>query len=459
MAGQLEPSQAELAHQVTDVQRVGGGIEPDVGTDRSGGQACTQRVSFGGVVDEAAGLEIGEEVHTTVDVATSGASPHPWFALPTTVPTVADTSAIDLVTTRFREFADISRPRAPLYARLSEAIAQDLPTARLLLHAPAEQRLPVLLFACVHALLLEHRDHPLARWYPNLATGAPPAGDPWPTFRTYCATHEPVLAGMLASRTTQTNEVGRTAVMLPVLGLLERELGPLAQLDVGASAGLNLQLDRYAFRYEPEPEPGSGGRTVEVGAPSSVTMTCGIRGAVPIPAAVPTIAARLGIDRDPVDVGDPDQVRWLEACVWPDQADRFRRLEAALAIAAADPPPVRRADAVDGLAAALDVLDELGGRGHPVVTTSWVLCYLPEPERRRFVDELDRIGAERDLSWLALESPAQSPGLPHEDRPERVELTTVLLARWRNGRREVHHLGVAHPHGAWLHWDGPSTPF
>jgi hypothetical protein len=363
---------------------------------------------------------------------------------------VADPTALDTVIARFRELSATARPRAPLYARLSAAIADDPPTARLLLHAPPEQRLPVLLFACVHALLLEHRDQALARWYPNLTSGASPATDPWPTFRTFCATHEPVLAGMLASRTTQTNEIGRTASMLPVLGLLAAECGPLALADVGTSAGLNLQLDRYAYRYE------DGEHTVEVGGPSPVRLVCGTRGAVPIPDAIPTVVARIGIDRDPVDVRDPAQVRWLEACVWPDQLDRFHRLEAALDLAVADPLPVRRADAVEGLAAAVDAL---GPEGHPVVTTSWVLCYLPPAERALFVGELERIGTERDLSWLALEAPGQTPELPHTDRPDRAELTAVLLVRWRGGRREVHHLGVTHPHGHWLHWDGPSAPF
>jgi hypothetical protein len=255
---------------------------------------------------------------------------------------------------------------------------------------------------------------------------------------------------MLATRTTQTNEIGRAASMLPALGLLADECGPLSLVDVGTSAGLNLQLDRYAYRYEHD------GRAVELGGPSPVRLVCGTRGEVPVPTVMPMIAARVGIDRDPVDVRDPAQVRWLEACVWPDQLDRFHRLEAALGLATQDPPRVHRADAVDGLPGALR---SVGHEGHPVVTTSWVLCYLQPAERRRFVDELDRIGAERDLSWLALEAPGETPELPHEDRADRSALTAVLLVRWRDGRRVVHHLGVSHPHGAWLHWDAPTRPF
>lgn len=117
----------------------------------------------------------------------------------------------------------------------------------------------------------------------------------------------------------------------------------LARLDVGTSAGLTLLLDRYAYRYEP------GGA---IGQPSSVELTCGTRGPVPLPSAVPVFADAVGLDSDPIDVTDDDAVRWLEACVWPDQADRFARLRAAIAIGRRQPPHLVRGDAVADLRAA-----------------------------------------------------------------------------------------------------------
>ena len=103
------------------------------------------------------------------------------------------------------------------------------------------------------------------------------------------------------------------------------EVGDLAHLDVGASAGLNLLFDRYEYVYDP------GGA---VGGPSPVRLECGTRGSVPVPPSMPRVVQRCGLDRSPVDVHDAERRRWLEACVWPDQIDRFERLRAALDIAA-----------------------------------------------------------------------------------------------------------------------------
>ena len=118
------------------------------------------------------------------------------------------------------------------------------------------QRQPVLLFACVHDLLLAGRpDVGLASFYPDLVA-EPDRGDPMPAFRAFTAAHADELAELLVTRSTQTNEIGRCALLLPAFGIVADEVGPLAHLDVGASAGLNLLLDRYHYTYEPGGELG-----------------------------------------------------------------------------------------------------------------------------------------------------------------------------------------------------------
>jgi hypothetical protein len=357
------------------------------------------------------------------------------------------TDSVDTMVERFRNFAHTSRSRAPLYAALSSGIAAEPELAALLLQAPETQRQPVLLLVCVHHLLLDEQRHPLARWYPNLVDTPRSPDEPelMATFEEFVGDHRDALCALLASRSTQTNEVGRCAVFVPAFGIVADEMGALGHLDVGASGGLNLLVDRYRYRYTRE----GTDELIEVGPESPVVMTCSIRGEPPVPRTVPPIVARYGIDRSPFDITDPVESCWLEACVWPDQADRFHRLEAAIELAREHRPMVAAGDAVGSLAAGIA---EVGISGHPVVTNSWVLNYLTAPERIAYLAELDRIGAERDLTWVFVEAPALVPELPAVPEPGRPDETVLTMVRWRSGRRVDVSLATCHPHGYWLHW-------
>lgn len=338
---------------------------------------------------------------------------------------------------RFRESGD-DHQRSPLYSTLNRRIAEHPDLVELLAAAPDEQQLPVLLLAAVHSLVLADPDLELAAWYPTTSP-APRTTDPFPAFARLCRGRADEIRTIVGTRSVQTNEVGRCALFVPALGLVETEVGPLALIDVGTSAGLNLQLDRFRYHYSP------GGH---LGAPSPVVLECGVRGEVPIPHRLPTISSRIGIDRSPVDVTDPDRARWLLACVWPDQPDRFHRLAAAIDIAATNPVAVHRGDAVQAVGSAVRSQGQLA---HPVVINSWVLNYLPESRRREYVAELDRAGRHHDLTWISAEAPALCTGLPYPSRLHHETRTVVLLVRWRRGVRTVTHHATAHPHGYWMH--------
>ena len=349
--------------------------------------------------------------------------------------------AIDELAQRFRDFSGVSTAtRAPLYSHLAAATADDPDLLALLHHAPETQQLPVLFFAAVHHLLLRGQGAELAAFYPNL-TAVPAEGDPFPVFRSVVLAHAHELAAVIATHHTQTNEIGRCNQFLLAFGLLADEVGPLAHLDVGTSAGLNLLLPRYSYDFEP-------GGCLNGGSP--VQLQCSLRGDAPVPRVMPAVTRSVGVDLMPVDVTDDDAVRWLEACVWPDQADRFARLVAAIGLARQAPPDIRRGDAVASLA---PLVDELAEHGHPVVTNSWVLNYLPHAARLAYVAELDRIGAERDLSWVIAEAPDQTPGLPVATTDPPESITVLSLVRWRGGVRTSTRLGTTHPHGYWVKWE------
>lgn len=342
---------------------------------------------------------------------------------------------------RFAAHSDTAFTRAPLNAALAGTIAKDPALFNLLERAPVEQQLPVLLLAAVHSMVLREPEHQLGNWYRNLRANPLPAGHPdLPTTLTeFVREREAAILDVLTTRSIQTNEVGRCALFVPALAVIEAEVGGLAHLDVGTSAGLNTLLPRFSYRYDDRATFGSG----------EPELRCSTRGDGPIPTTVPRVVQSRGLDPSPLDITDDDDANWLQACCWPDQADRFERLSTAIGMAKLDPPDIRTGDAV------ADVehhVADLAAVGHPVVTTSWVLNYLTPPDRTAFLQRLDRAGAECDISWVFAESPALTPELPHKQSVAAEHTTALAIVRWRGGRRTVEHLGICHPHGYWLHW-------
>lgn len=316
--------------------------------------------------------------------------------------------------------------------------------------ARASQRIPVLLFACVHYLLLCEPDDALAHHYPNLrprdlqgasqdpSTGAGEAGD---AFVEFVFRHEDHLRDLLATRSTQTNEVGRCNWFLFPFALIQEEVGSLARVDVGSSAGLTLLFSEIGFDLHP------GGM---LGDDRDLTIHCAIRGRPPLLDHVPRVVWSTGFDSSPVDLFDEDQVLWLEACVWPEQVERFDRLVQAIDLARRRNVRVEEGDAVTGIRSRIEQAERFA---HPVVTTSWVLNYLTAAERLEFVSRLDAYGAVRDLSWVIAESPRETPELPVHGTADE-DITVISLVRWRRGRRNSLRLATAHPHGHWINWGG-----
>lgn len=340
---------------------------------------------------------------------------------------------------QLREFVQVTDARAPLYARLATGLADADEAVALLAAAPVEARIPVTFFAAVHDLLLADPSEPLAAWYPNLVD-VPRSDDPIPVARELCRRRRDDLLALITTRAPQTNELGRSAVLLLALAAVGAEVGPLALLDAGASAGINLIPDRLSVSYD--------GHHVGDGP---LKLTCGVRGSGDprrLPARLATIADRRGIDLRPVDLDDPEQVRWLEACVWPDQTDRFLRLRQAIT-------EVRRAGVVIQAGDVVtDLTDQLArlGAGHRVVTTSWVLNYLGEERQRAFAAMIDECGRATDLTLVSYEEPDLTPGLDWPQELATESLSVLRVLRWRAGHRRVEYLAKGHPHGYWFSW-------
>jgi hypothetical protein len=259
-----------------------------------------------------------------------------------------------------------------------------------------------------------------------------------PAFGAFCREHRDALIDLVSTGLVQTNEPRRCTVLLPAFATVARLAGgtPLALIEVGASAGFNLLFDRYGYDY------GAGRSAGDAAAP--IRFTCELRGAVlpPIPASMPSVAARLGLDLNPIRADDPQATRWLRALVWPEQPQRATRLQQVLALAQREPPQLLAGDALVTLPQAVAAVSAEAALCVFHIAT---LAHFPGEARERFRALISDLARQRDLFWLS------SEGVGLGERRQSGEYVTILTA-FQDGRRTEHRLAANHQHGAWLEW-------
>lgn len=349
---------------------------------------------------------------------------------------------------RIRRFAEVEcRESSPLYEAIGLGFADDAELLEWFAVAAGDRANANILFAAVHDLLLRGVGrNGLGAYYASIVENPKPPAEAYPAFRAFCLAERDRLAALLATPMTQTNEVGRCAYLLPAFVRAASLTGrPLAIVDVGAAAGLNLLLDRYAYDYG---EDRTAGR-----ADATVRITCAVRTVLPPVAPTPPIAARVGIDLAPIDPFDADATRWLEACVWPEHAERRRNLRAALAVVREERPQVVQGNATGVLPAVCDGIDRDAAI---VVVNTNVLPYFSAEERSAYGELIARLGADRDLCWVGIEAPPLTRAAGWRGsfaalRPERAALPLTMTSFVRGERRDEL-LALTGPHGRWLHW-------
>lgn len=339
------------------------------------------------------------------------------------------------------------RVRHPTYAAICDGVASD-PFLLALADVVPPPQLPVNVFlASVHDLLLRGAQHDLATRYRSVCrhrgTEFAAADDARVRmeFASFCHEFADEIEARCAVRATQTNEVGRSAILRAALADGGDE--PVGLLDAGCSAGLNLLVDAYRVQYGP----------VAVGPEGGPVIPCALRGDLP-PLVLPPIEGRVGLDLAPLDVADPDDLGWLLACLWPDDLERFDRFEASAAVARARRGSftLRRGDMIDDLAAAAGSVDS----PRLVVLTSWAAPYLPRPRRAQLTDAVAAIAATRPTTWVTMEFPSvlHDLGLLDGDRPGNEGAASAVCVTTFEPARVSRVVAATHHHGRWLDWHG-----
>lgn len=352
----------------------------------------------------------------------------------------------------FDWFADWAEGTSPLYAVLSDRIQDDPFLLDVASEARTPSTIPHLLFAAVHARLLDGAATPLREYYPSVVDDPrDPDERVFDLFRSFVADHEDTVRETIRTRRTQTNAVRRTAALYPAFSYVaqhaadgvsdaaestdEPPSSPLAIVEVGPAAGLNLRWDDYRYDY---------GDHV-VGDPATeVTIESAIRdGSPPLPETPPQVAARLGIDLNPLDVTAPADVTWLRALVWPEHTDRHALLEETIPVARRNPPEIVEGDALERLP---ELVQQLPRDAARVVYNTQVLYQFTEDDRERFRDVVRDLGRDQPLYWVSGEG-------AHPDYDEAIELTITLAT---GGELKELRTVAYQQHGRWVAWPDAS---
>lgn len=325
---------------------------------------------------------------------------------------------------------------SPLYASLCDRAIEDIraggPIARLLRDwegDPLHAFLPLRVLGAVHERVLGGHAPELARHYPT-AGGAADAERAWPAFRQVADEQREALLPRLENF-PQTNEVRRCAGLLGGFLRTTATTGlPLRLLEIGCSAGLNLQWARYRYRLGPH-------RWGAADAP--VEITAEWKGAAAEFDTPVEVESRAGCDIDPRRIESQADVRTLEAFIWADQPERLEQLRGAIALARKDPPRIERESALPWLER--ELAKPADGVCRIVYHSAFWLYLSPEEKdaiHALFAEHAARATPRNPLAWLR-----------HENVGNIAEIE-LRLTLWPGG--EDQHLGMSHPHGRRVEW-------
>lgn len=341
----------------------------------------------------------------------------------------------------FREQASgCERLGSPMYGELLSAMADDIADGGVMIellrgheHDPGPSALALRLAGGIHRLVLAGVLPTLAPYYPTTG-GRWDFDAAWPIVVDVLRTHRSMLRESLASA-PQTNEVGRSAALVGGLLHIAAETGlPVRLCEIGASAGLNLRADHYRYGYD----------AGVWGPPDSpLLIENAWTGVLPPLDAPLVVAERAGSDLAPIDATMRDGQLRVGSYVWPDQLQRWTRLQAALEVAATLPVELHRGDAVDAVRRL-----ELRHGQTTVLWHSVMWQYLDAAARQAIDDRVQALGeqarASAPFAHLFLEPTRRTPDREHE--------FLVVLRTWPDGG-DRHILGVASPHGAPTTWE------
>jgi hypothetical protein len=294
---------------------------------------------------------------------------------------------------RFRQFARREcRGSSSLYEHLAERIADDAELLRLAAHSNVGQPVPNLFLGAVHYLLLGGIRHPAAEYYPSLVDDPREPSAAFVEFKAFCERYEHEIIPILQGKLVQTNEVRRCAYLYPSFCYIYRITGkPLALIEIGTSAGLQLLWDRYSYSY------GTGGTYGN--RPSSLEIAAEIRGNTfpPLFEQSPPVTSRVGLDLHINHVTDPENFLWLRALIWPEHHERVYCFDQAVSCLKGQSLELIEGDGVSLLPT---IASGVAKDATLCIFHTHVANQIPRESKLKLEEQIRELGRQRDVFHL-----------------------------------------------------------
>ncbi|RLL48337.1 DUF2332 domain-containing protein [Oceanobacillus piezotolerans] len=315
-----------------------------------------------------------------------------------------------------------------LYEHLSIKIASDNHLLAICSKARKGQPVPNLLFAAIHYLLLKGKEHSLREYYPSIVPHAKSYKESFQFFKDFCLTYQIEVESILKTKLVQTNEVRRCAYLYPVFcTIYEMAKKPLALIEIGTSAGLQLLWDKYSYSY--------GTNIIYGNKNSKLHLSTEVKGAnTPILHLMPPpISTRIGLDINTVDLNDEEEELWLKALIWTEHTDRMLMFEEAANYM--KKASVRLVDG-DGISLLPKCVNSIPKESVICIFHTHVANQIPLEKKKVLLQTVEAIGKERDVFHIY----------------NNIQDKYLHLDYYLNGIESCHMIAETDGHGRWFQW-------
>lgn len=330
----------------------------------------------------------------------------------------------------FRDDCIHSSP-SPLYASLTDEIVKDDELLGLCEYIRPGQPAPNMLLGAVHYLLLKNVHHPLSNYYASITPYVKDVKDAFPLFKKFCSLYREEIISLLQTKLVQTNEVRRTAYLYPSFSYIYSQTRkPLAIIELGTSAGLQLLWDRYSYCY--------GGTEHFGNSQSSVTITSQIIGTnKPYLSKVsPPVSNRIGLDLHINDVTNDEDYSWLMALIWPEHHKRRELFKGAAEMVAKTDLELIEGDGIQMIP---EIASHIPHSSILCIFHTHVANQFSEKQKQQLLTNVQKIGNHRNIYHLYNN---MWDGDLHID---------AMI----NGKFKQNVVGKINNHGSWFTWKLP----